>query len=150
MGSLRRLAPGVAVLAGPALLPAAADAYPAPNDPFLPSKSVLVSMEITGGIAGIDDFLAVGSDGAGKLDTRQGTGRFKLSKRRLKDLRARLSAARWLRLKSEYPSPGGTADAFSYSILYHGHDVRTGDGAHRPARLQRVLSALQRIRSEHG
>jgi hypothetical protein len=150
VGSLRRSATVVAVLAGTALLPASADAYPAPNDSNLPAPSVIVSMEVTGGIAGIDEYLAIGSNGAARLDTRDGSHRFKLGKRRLKDLRARLTKARWQRLKSEYPAPAGTADGFSYSIIYRGHDVRTGDGARLPLRLERVVSALQRIRSEHG
>jgi hypothetical protein len=150
VGPLRRSAPVAALLAGTALLPAAAQAYPAPNDSNLPAPSVLVSMEVTGGIAGIDEYLAIGSNGAARLDTRQGSHRFKLSKKRVKDLRARLTKARWQRLKSEYPAPAGTADGFSYSIIYRGHDVRTADGARRPLRLERVVSALQRIRSEHG
>jgi hypothetical protein len=140
----------VAALVGAALLAPSADGYPAPNDPILPSPSVLLSMEVTGGIGGVDDYLAIGSNRAARLDTRAGTRRFQISRHRMKVLRARLAAARWRHLHSEYPSPPGTADGFSYSIIYRGHTVRTGDGASRPARLERVLSILQRIRSEHG
>ena len=149
MGPLSRIGPVVA-LVGVTLLTPAAHAYPAPNDPILPAPSVLVSMEITGGIAGVDDYLAIGSNGASRLDTREGSRRFTISRHRLRDLRARLAAVHWRHLRSEYPAPLGTKDGFSYSIIYRGHAVRTEDGAPRPARLRRVLSVLQRIRSAHG
>jgi hypothetical protein len=149
VGPLTRIAVAAA-LTSVALVSPAAHAYPAPNNPFLAAPSVVVSMEITGGIAGIDDYLAIGSNRAARLDTRSGTRRFNVGRKTFKDLKARLAAARWQHLHSEYPAPPGTADAFSYSIIYRGHDVRTDDGAQRPARLQRVLSVLQRIRSRHG
>jgi hypothetical protein len=149
VGPLRRIALPAA-LAGAALLAPPAHAYPAPNDPFLAAPSVVVSMEVTGGIGGIDDYLAIGSNRAARLDTRAGTRRFTVGRKVFRGLKARLAAARWQHLHSEYPAPPGTADAFSYSIIYRGHSVRTDDGAPRPARLQRVLSVLQRIRSGHG
>src|SRR5690349_632983 len=150
VGPLRRFAPLAAALVSAALLPAAAHGYPSQNDSTLNAPSVVVSMEVTGGLAGIDEYLAIGSNGVSRLDAADGPHPFRLSRHRLKDLRARLSAARWLRLKPEYPAPAGSADGFTYSIIYHGHDVRTFDGSRLPRRLQRVLSALQRIRSEHG
>lgn len=148
MGPLRRISL-LAVVAA-ALLPAHASAYPAPNDPFLPDRSVLVSMEVTGGIGAVDDYLAIGSGRSARLDTRLSTRRFTVGRRTFRVLRARLAEARWSRLRSEYPAPADVADGVTYSIIYRGHTVRTGDGASRPARLERVLSVLQRIRSRHG
>ena len=146
MGPLRR----IALLALLALPPATAHAYPAPNDPFLPAPSVLVSIEVTGGLGGVDDYMAIGSNGAARLDTRSETRQFRASRREMKRLRAALAAARWTRLHSDYPARGDVVDGFAYSIIYRGHGVRTEDGARRPARLQRVLTALLRIRSRHG
>lgn len=148
MGPLRRLALPAALVAA-AALPAAVTAYPATNDPTLGAPSVLVSLETTGGLAGADDYMAIGSNGHSRLDTRRGTQPFTVSQKQMRRLRKVLAEARWRSLRSDYPSPGQVADGLSYSTLYRGHVVRTEDGARRPARLERVLALLERIEARH-
>jgi hypothetical protein len=105
---------------------------------------------VTGGFTGIDSFLAVGSNGASRLDNRRATTAFRVSSRDMRRLRRAIREARWLRLRSEYPARTAVADGFHYSLLHDGHVVRTETGSRPPARLQRVLDLLQRFARRHG
>ena len=149
MGRSRALGPLAAAALALAIAPPAG-AVIAPDTPIVASPTVLISLEVTGGFAGIDSFLAVGSNGASRLDTRRATTLFRVGARDMRRLRRAVRAAHWLRLHSEYPARAAVADGYRYSLLHRGHVVRTETGARSPARLRRVLDLLERFAQRHG
>jgi hypothetical protein len=106
----------------------------------------LVKIDRTGGFPGVHELLKVKTDRSAVL--RDGSGprdRFRVSRTRMKNLRAALRDARWSTLAPEYRSPVEIPDGYRDAITHAGRTVRTETGADPPRRLERVVSILQRI-----
>jgi hypothetical protein len=107
-------------------------------------------MEWTGGIAGVDDYLVVGTDGFGRVDREAGSAYFRLPARKVRKLRRALHAARFARLLPYYQANPPLADGFQYAVLYKGHYVRADDGAKPPARFAHLLLLLRKLAGVTG
>jgi len=129
-----------------ACFPASAAASPAAEgEPLTSPARTLVSMEWTGGIAGVDDYIVVGTDGFGRIDRETGSTYFRLPARKVRKLRRALHAAGFARLASYYQANPSVADGFQYAVLYKGHYVRADDGARPPARFAHLLLLLRKL-----
>lgn len=105
------------------------------------ATSQLVSIEMTGGFAGVDNHLVVDEQGNATLTQRRGPPiRATLSQNALTQLREALRVADFGTLGSRYVNPG-SADAFIYTLGHAGHSVTTEDGA-IPSQLQRAIGQL--------
>lgn len=134
-----------------ACLAAPAAAAPAgQSEPLLAPARTLVSMEWTGGLAGVDDYLVVGSDGFGRVDTETGSRYFRLRSRPTRKLRRALHAAGFARLAANYQASPPVADGYQYAVLYEGHYVRADDGARPPARFTHLLLLLRKLAGVSG
>ena len=150
MGPLRpRLGFATALLFA-CLATTAAAAPSGQSEPLVSPTRTLVSMEWTGGIAGVDDYLVVGTDGFGRVDREAGSTYFRLPARKVRKLRRALHAVRFARLAPYYRASPPVADGFQYAVLYKGHYVRADDGARPPARLAHLLLLLRRLAGVTG
>lgn len=121
-----------------------------PGEPLASPKRILVSMEWTGGITGVDDYLVVGTDGFGRVDRESGSTYLRLPARNVRKLRRALHAAAFVRLAPYYPADPPVADRFQYAVLYKGHYVRADDGARPPARFAHLLLLLRKLAGVTG
>ncbi len=105
-------------------------------------KEVLVELNVSGGLAGVDNQLTVRYDGS--YTTRSGTKpprTGQMTPAEVAELRAALEDPAYAAVPTR-PSEGKTVyDGFQYVITYRYRVVVTTDGE-RPAALQRVFEAL--------
>ncbi len=105
---------------------------------------VLIDYRRSGGIAGIDDQLAIDANGKATLTRQTGRYEFSVDAGTMKQLLSNLDNAGFVNLGSEYmPSRQGN-DTITYRVTYKGHTVQMADTA-VPESLQPVLDQLNRI-----
>ena len=150
MGPLRPRLPCVTALFLVCSAAPAAAALPGQGEPLTSPARTLVSMEWTGGTAGVDDYLVVGTDGFGRADRETGSTYLRLPARKLRKLRRALHAASFAGLASYYQADPPVADGFQYAVLYKGHYARADDGARPPARLAHLLLLLRKLAGVTG
>jgi hypothetical protein len=102
-----------------------------------------------GGFAGLDDHLVIQSDGAATLSRGSISTTFNLPPDIITNLKRELAAANFSDLKREYLPAQSGSDRFEYRLTYHGHTVRTQDGA-VPAGLQPILDTLNQLIQQQG
>ena len=93
----------------------------------------------------MDDYLVVGTDGFGRVDTETASRYFRLAARKVRKLRRALHAAGFARLAPYYQANPPLADGFQYAVLYKGHYVRADDGARPPRRFAHLLLLLRKL-----
>jgi len=101
----------------------------------------LVVYTRTGGFIGVQDAMKVAGDGR----VASTKGDFRLSVKRLANLRLRLRGARFPTLKRQYDADYPVADGFVYGVTYGGRRVLVNEEAKAPLRLRRVLDILGEI-----
>ncbi len=109
----------------------------------------LVEFWRTGGFAGMNDHLAIFSDGTAVLERKEYRSNFTLSRALLESLEADLAALGFDTLAPSYRAPPGSADYFTYRITYQGKTVTADDGAVPPALLP-LIWTLTRLVSGNG
>lgn len=103
----------------------------------------------SGGFAGAHDELVIQPDGAARLSVRGANEEeFNLSEDELESLATALGDAGLEDIPSDSTSDPAAPDAFTYVIGYGDEEVRTDD-ASVPSELTKLLTALDRIVSEH-
>jgi hypothetical protein len=136
------------VSAGPAGGPASPAPGPStgPGSPG-PVAGVLVEYGRQGGIAGVDERLAIQADGSYSVSRHKGDAtRGALTPGELARLKQVFADARFDRVPTVNPGPAGTADGFTYFVAYGNRRVLAEDGGVPPA-LSPVLDALQAVMS---
>ena len=103
--------------------------------------AVLVSLEQTGGFAGIERGLAVHRSGKVVADGMP-VKTARLTPARLQALRDALVRARFASLARVYESEQPIADGYVYRITYAGRSVRIEEEATLPPRLERPFELL--------
>jgi hypothetical protein len=104
-----------------------------------------LTVERTGGIAGVQDTLVIGRHGGATVTHRDG-GAHRLSAHRTRATRAALRAARFPTLARAYRPRAVVNDGFVYVLRSGGHSVRVEEGAeHVPRRLQALIEAAGRL-----
>ena len=117
--------------------------------PFDPQQEVRdfpgVTYRRTGGIAGAEERITIAQDG--RIET---TGRFvgkrqgQVSEFQVMQLVRLLEG--WEKLRSEYPAPPGTADAFQHEIEYRGKRVTASEASpEMPEQFRRVRERLETL-----
>lgn len=109
----------------------------------------LIEYHRTGGIAGFDDRLVIGADGAGQITQRSGSATFTLDRDALSRLTAALDQGGFGRLGKEYLPANTCCDLMEYTVTYQGRSVRTMDTA-VPEALQPILAELNQLLSDLG
>ncbi len=109
-----------------------------------PASEPEISYARSGGLAGFNDQLRIGSDGQVTLLRRGQERRFRLNNGDLSQLRMLFAAAQFERMAAQYLPGQPGADLFVYQITYRGNSVITMDGA-VPAQLEPVLAMLNSI-----
>jgi hypothetical protein len=84
----------------------------------------------------------------GALDERSRTVRFRVSRKRIRRLRAALGRAGFETVGDPGPSPGACADCYFYAIAYEGHEV-TFSEALVPKRLRETVALLEDLIAAH-
>jgi hypothetical protein len=100
-----------------------------------------LTVERTGGIAGVHDRLVIGKHGGATVTHRDGAAE-RLPAARTWAVRRALRAARFATLAPAYRPPGVINDGFTYVLRSGGHRVRVEQGAENvPRRLRDLISA---------
>ncbi len=123
---------------------------PVPTSP----KSVLVSYQRTGGLAGLRDQLTIYSNGYCELQRKDLEREFTLQPGQLAHLKELMEEADFLGLKDKYLPYNTGADFFEYVVSYQAgegkmHTVRTINGA-VPDALQPILKELNQLISSNS
>lgn len=113
------------------------------------SPEARIEYRRSGGLAGMDDLLAVQESGEAVLTRRSARYEFILDGAEVGRMDALFDQAAFSQLRGEYlPSRQGN-DLIEYVVTYKGHRVRTMDGA-VPAALQPILQELNQIVEGRG
>ena len=112
--------------------------------PAAATAKTLVSLEQSGGIAGVSLSVAVSTTGHVTGDVSGGARSHRLRAATLRHLRRLLADARWDRAS---PGPSHCADCFAYVVRYHGHRASYDDSQSRqvPGSVRAVVAELVRI-----
>jgi hypothetical protein len=98
----------------------------------------------TGGLAGVDDRLAIDQQGNATLTRSGQTSQLALGAETVGQLQDLLDQAGFDQLNAEYLPSGQGADLYEYAITYRERTVRTADTA-IPGALQPLIDVLNRI-----
>jgi hypothetical protein len=114
---------------------------------------MVVDYRRTGGIAGLDDHLAIRADGSAALQQKGQPGtEFALDQQTIDDLEQALRAANFEALAGVHEPGRAIPDAFHYEVVYATNGgrqtVEATDGA-VPSDLAPVLDLLNTIISQH-
>ena len=101
----------------------------------------LVRYEVSGGFADIHREVVVDTDGSAEAAGE----RFTVKKSRMRALRRSLREAEFSTLKRRYKPKYPVSDGTVQTVHYRGHSVAIYSGAELPARLERVLTQLNRV-----
>jgi hypothetical protein len=93
----------------------------------------------SGGIAGVQESMRIGSDGRGKILKRS----FRLTAKERSKLAAAVHRADLAHAKS--PKSAGCCDLFYYAIRYRGHAFEWDDTASVPSRIADLATMLSRL-----
>lgn len=109
--------------------------------------------DLTGGIAGFDQHLAISGDGAFQIAEQGKSGKSgKLSAAELKTVRDLVGALNWESIKEKYVDPK-VADAMfeglRVSIKDTTHKTLVGTAGAAPAELTELLAKLRQILTDH-
>ena len=112
--------------------------------PAAATAKTLVSLEQSGGIAGVSLSVAVSTTGHVTGDVKGGDRSHRVRAATLRHLRGLLADARWDRAN---PGPSHCADCFAYVVRYHGHRASYDDSQSRqvPGSVRAVVAELTRI-----
>jgi hypothetical protein len=112
--------------------------------PAAATAKTLVSLEQSGGIAGVSLSVAVSTTGHVTGDVKGGDRSHRLRAATLRHLRELLATARWDRAN---PGRSRCADCFAYVVRYHGHRASYDDSQSRqvPGSVRAVVAELTRI-----
>ncbi len=106
----------------------------------------LARYDLTGGIAGIHEWMVIDTDGtAVQTGRRGGDQRFTVAAKHLRALKRELKAARFRSLKRRYEPAIRVFDGTTQTVRHNGRSVSVYTGADVPARLARVLRRLSRV-----
>lgn len=109
----------------------------------------LVEFWRTGGFAGMNDHLAIFSNGTAILERKEYKSNFTLSRALLESLEGELAASGFKTLAPSYRAPPGSADYFTYRITYQGKTVTADDGS-VPSALLPLIGTLTRLVAGNG
>lgn len=128
--------------------PPAMTATTVAGDPGAP----LVTLNRSGGIAGINETLVVQSDGTVQIIDGEMGGQVQKEGRatpeQIAKLEAAIQAEGWQQLDAAYGEGQQIADGFTYTIVANGKTVKSHDGTQNPPALENVLSLLNELEQQ--
>jgi hypothetical protein len=110
------------------------------------SAKTLVTYARSGGIAGEQSSVTVGTKGKAKVRSRSADSRtVTLSKKRLRRLKQAIKAAKLSGLDAHYGPKGVVNDGITQSVTSGGVTVTVETGGEPPARLSKLLAKLDAL-----
>ena len=114
------------------------------DDTVSQESSSLIEYHRSGGFRGVDDRLAIDTDGKATLTRNGATSSITIEASVMNSLRGIMQEIEFGKLEREYQPPGRGADMYEYSITYQGHTVRAKETA-LPQVLYPIVELLDRI-----
>lgn len=112
----------------------------------------LITLNRSGGIAGINQTVVVQNDGTVQLIDGESAGSVtkegRATPEQLQKLEAALQSEGWQQLDATYGGGQQIADGFTYTVVANGKTVKSYDGTQNPPALENVLSLLNELEQQ--
>jgi hypothetical protein len=125
------------------------------SDPAQPTgqpagQDVIIALQKTGGIAGINETLTVHADGTITVNGRGGNKEARIATTELGQLQQLLASPDFANLEGSYPATGADLITYRLTISEGGaqRTIVTMDGAQNPAVLDQVLAELAKLQAQ--
>jgi len=114
------------------------------NATSAPSASSAIDYTRIGGVGGFNDALTIDAKKHAVVSRRLGKSEFDLEAAALKNITDAFQTANFASIPADSMPRGVPADAFTYTLTYQGHTVKTTDGG-VPKSLEPLITMLNQI-----